>query len=184
MIILDVGWSRPLAGANDNGSGFLILMELGRRLALNRSVNADIRLLATGAEESGFFGIKDYLKRHKSELPTETLFINLECVGAEDLHWATGEEHLVKIEYNRKSFDLIDHLEGKELIPAVPKKHIIAPTDAGPVKTEGFDVVTLIGLKNGSIPEYYHQISDTFDKLDRKILTQASDIVEALIRNV
>lgn len=184
LIILDVGWSRPSAGANDNGSGLLVLMELGRRLAFDKPANADIRLLATGAEESGFFGIKDYLERHKSELPAETLFINLECIGAGTLHWATGEEHLNKIEYNKKGIDLIDRLEKKDSIPGLPKQRIISPTDAGPVKAGGFDVITMIGLKDGPIPANYHQISDTFDKLDPKVLTRASDILEALIRSI
>jgi hypothetical protein len=182
LIILDIGWSKPSAGANDNGSGILVLMELGRRLAFNKPANAAVLLLATGAEEFGFFGIKDYLKRHKSALPAGTLFINLECVGGGDLHWATGEEHLAKIEYRRDSFDLISGLEKGELIPALPRKHIVAPTDAGAVKAEGLKVAILIGLENGFVPVNYHKKSDTFDKLDLKKLAHAADIVEALVR--
>jgi Zn-dependent M28 family amino/carboxypeptidase len=175
--------SSPSPGANDNGSGILVLLELAERFSKEPSPHVSIRLLASGAEEAGFFGIKDYLKRHQELAKPETLFINLDCVGGGELHWAIGEGHLQQIPYPGAGLEALSELERRSGMAVLPRIPIVAPTDAGPVAKKGYKVLTLIGLDNKSIPPNFHKASDTFDRLDLAILKRAADIVELFIRN-
>jgi len=183
IVFVEMGFSKPSTGANDNGSGLLVLLEIARRFSLKKISNISVNLLATGAEEMGFFGIKHYVKYHKELDKDDTIFINLECVGGGTLYWATGEEYLMKLNYAQKGIDIINHFEKEGIIPSLPRTPIMAPTDAGPLAQNGFKVLTLIGLKDKTIPINYHRMSDTFDKLDRPLIIKAADIIEGIIRN-
>jgi Zn-dependent M28 family amino/carboxypeptidase len=181
IIFVQMAFSKPSPGANDNASGILVLLELARRFSVKKETKCALELLATGAEEMGFFGIKHYLKNHRELDRQETVFINLECVGGGILYWATGEEHLLKISYEKKGIEIIEQLEKKGIIPAIPRTTIISPTDAGPITRSGYNSLTLIGLKESGVPVNYHTSGDTFDRLNQETLKQAADIIERII---
>jgi hypothetical protein len=180
--VVQIGFSRPSPGANDNGSGFLVLLELARRFAADKPRRNTLHLLASGAEEAGFFGVKAFMKSH-AELDREsTLFINLESIGGGELHWVTSEGCLQGIATPPAGLALLDDLEKKSVIPVLPRLPILSPTDSTAIAKRGHNFVTLIALKDKSAPINYHRITDTFDKLDIGTLTTAADIVEKIVR--
>lgn len=183
MIVVQIGFSRSSPGANDNGSGLVVLLELARRFSADKPRRNTLHLLASGAEEAGFFGVKAFLKTHKELEPRKTLFINVESVGGGELHWVTSEGNLQRIEYPQSGISLLEKLENSNVIPSLPRAPILAPTDALALAKKDFDVVTLIALTKGTVPLNYHKISDTFDKLDTQTLTKATDVIEKIIRN-
>jgi len=183
FVMIQWGLSSPSPGANDNGSGVLVLLELAERFSIKPSAHVSIRLLATGAEEAGFFGIKDYLKHHQELAKPGALCINLDCVGGGELHWAIGESHLQHIPYPQPGLEALSELERRSGMAVLPRAPIMAPTDADPLAKKAYNVLTLIGLDNKSIPPNFHKSSDTFDRLDLAALKRAADIVELLIRN-
>lgn len=183
VMVFQWGCSAPSVGANDNGSGVLVLLELARRLGQRKPHGVSIRLLSTGAEEVGFVGMQDYIDRYGKELwDKNPLFINIECVGGGELHWGTGEGFLAKTYYPKPGLDIIRSLEQQGKIKELPRCFIISHTDAAALARQGFNVSTLIGLKDNTIPTHYHKSSDTFDQLDREKIKQAVDIIESIIR--
>lgn len=175
--------SAPSQGANDNGSGVLVLMELARRFSETKPKNVSIRLLATGAEEVGFVGIKEYINEHYEELSKrDALFLNIECVGGGELHWGTSEGFLVKTNYPRKGLETIETLEQSGTINKIPRTFIMSHTDSAAPARKGFGVVTLIGLKDKAVPANYHKASDTFDRLEKDRILEAADLIERVIR--
>lgn len=183
LILLNMLFSKKSQGANDNGSGLLVLMELARRFSKNNPNNIPITLLSTGAEEVGLTGIKNYIKNHPELDKENTLFINLECLGGGVLYWATGEHYFRKVDYPKKSLEIIQEMENNNIIPELPKIPLISPTDASPLANKGFTVVTLIGLIQGVVPSNYHKIDDTFDRLDIALLQKSADIIETIIES-
>jgi len=181
LTLLDMQLSKNSPGANDNGSGILVLMELARRFSQKKSKAVNFTLLATGAEEIGLAGIKHYIRQHPDLDKNNTLFINFECLGGGILHWATGEHYLRKLNYPQKGINIIRNLEKNGVIPELPKAPLISPTDATALASNEFNVVTLIGLIDGIVPSNYHSIGDTFDKLDQSLLLKSSSIVEKII---
>jgi hypothetical protein len=180
--VVQIGFSRSSPGGNDNGSGLVVLLELARRFSADKPRRNTLHLLASGAEEAGFFCVKAFMKTHKELDRRKTLFINVESVGGGELHWVTGEGNLQRVEYPRSGMALLDQLENNNAIPSLPRAPILAPTDASALAKKGFDVVTLIALKNGTVPLNYHKTSDTFDKLDTQALIKAADVIEKIIR--
>jgi hypothetical protein len=183
LVTIQWGLSKPSPGANDNGSGILVLLELAERFSKRPPADISVRFLATGAEETGFFGVKNYLRRHKEFDKRDTLFINLDSVGGGELHWAVGEATLENIAYPAQGLDILSEAERRSGGPVLPRIKINAPTDAGPVARQGYRVLTLIGLENESIPPNFHKASDTFDRLEPNVLKRAAEAVENFVRH-
>jgi len=79
-------------GALDNGTGVGTLLELARTWRPRPDAPAEVCWVATGAEEVGLDGARDFLRRHEGwcrEKPT--LVINLDSVGAGDRIYLAGE---------------------------------------------------------------------------------------------
>lgn len=158
-------------------------MELARRLAEDKPDGVNVKLLATGAEEAGFFGITAYNRLLKRQSGRRPFFINIDSVGGGKLTWGIAEESLARIDYPTEGIDVLNQMEAAAILPKLPKTCIIAPTDSSQIATSGFPVLTMIGLKDNAIPPNYHKRSDTFDRLDIQNLSTVSDIVETFIRN-
>jgi Zn-dependent M28 family amino/carboxypeptidase len=180
--VVQIGFSRPSPGANDDGSGLLVLLELARRFGADKPHRDTLHLLASGAEEAGFFGVKAFMRSHKELDRENTLFINLESIGGGDLHWVTSEGCLQRIATPRAGLAVLDDLEKINVIPVLPRAPILSPTDSTALGKKGYNFVTLIALKDKSSPINYHRVTDTFDKLDIPTLMTAADVIEKLIR--
>lgn len=68
------------AGANDNGAGSVILMELARQFAA-KPPKRTVRFCWFGSEELGLLGSFAYVKQHKEELDAVKYVINVDVAG-------------------------------------------------------------------------------------------------------
>lgn len=68
------------AGANDNGAGSVILMELARQFAANPPLRTT-RFCWFGSEELGLLGSFAYVEQHKDELDPIKFVINVDVAG-------------------------------------------------------------------------------------------------------
>lgn len=164
-----VGFSASeTVGANDNGSGVALVLALGEHLALNRPYGVEVILLFTGAEEVGCRGMRRFMTER--EFGPETLFINLDNLGAGDLHLLEGEGMLRYYRYDRELIELAHGVaQAGELRP---RKNLLLPTDAAAVCQAHCRVVTFIGFSpDGSIPNY-HWPTDRLESIDQLQLTR------------
>ncbi|MFQ6015697.1 MAG: M28 family metallopeptidase [Anaerolineae bacterium] len=87
LFILDT-MLRPKAdspGADDNGSGTALLLELARRLKEKPLENAEVFFAFWGAEERGLFGSRQFVREFDVRLDKEvTYIVNADCVGVGD----------------------------------------------------------------------------------------------------
>jgi len=73
-------------GADDNGSGVGVLLELAKHFKkLKIPDNFRIIFIAFGAEEAALVGSREYLKSHSKSLENCQLLINLDQVGGSDV---------------------------------------------------------------------------------------------------
>ncbi|NLY54351.1 MAG: Zn-dependent exopeptidase M28 [Firmicutes bacterium] len=68
------------AGANDNGAGSVILMELARQFAQQPPLRT-VRFCWFGSEELGLLGSFAYVKQHEAELDSIKFVINVDVAG-------------------------------------------------------------------------------------------------------
>ena len=67
-------------GANDNGAGSVILMELARYFTEHRP-RRTLQFIWCGSEESALLGSYDYVKRHEADMAHVILNINVDVAG-------------------------------------------------------------------------------------------------------
>jgi len=162
-------------GANDNGSGTAVLLELSRILSKHKPKRT-IELMSLGAEEVyGQLGSLNYCKSHKQELKDIKALVNVDmvAVGSElkiitEGHWPdksikttpwinsllfeTARKLGYKAEYGTCIHGTSD--EGRFIDAGVPSAWLWKPDDP-----------------------YYHTLEDTADKVNANDLKAVTDIV-------
>ncbi|KAL0249453.1 hypothetical protein GEMRC1_004685 [Eukaryota sp. GEM-RC1] len=93
-------------GANDNGSGVAVLLNVAKSLA-GSNLQHNVEFLATGAEESGTCGILEYISKNDI---SNTLFINLDNLGKGNLFVTTSEGILKKYKVNENLLKSVEAL--------------------------------------------------------------------------
>ncbi|GAB4415751.1 MAG: hypothetical protein Kow002_01060 [Anaerolineales bacterium] len=69
-------------GADDNGSGTAVVMDMAQRFKKNPTNNVEVFFAWWGAEELGLFGSRQFIRRFHKKLNKETFHIlNVDCVG-------------------------------------------------------------------------------------------------------
>jgi Peptidase family M28 len=163
-------------GANDNASGVAAAIALTERLQV-QPINARVTLLLTGCEEVGARGAAHFAGT--LEVNPETLVLNLDNLGAGDLHYATGEGMLQYHPYDPQTINLASSLAESQL--ARPLEYRLAYFDTLPFVLRAIPCLTLIALEDGRIPNW-HWPSDTLENVDAIAVGRAASFAEALAR--
>lgn len=72
-------------GADDNGSGCALTLELARRFTVHPTRAAQIFFAWWGAEEAGLFGSSQFIRRFAPQMdPAQVYLVNADCVGVGD----------------------------------------------------------------------------------------------------
>ncbi len=165
----------PSPGANDNGSGVAVALELASRL---QKANLPFWVLFTGAEESGTFGALHFWERHKDLLRSGVSVINLDNLGAGRLTLASMEGMW---EVFASSEDLRREIKAAALekgITLLERPYLGLSTDATVFLKRGGKAVTIIGLDERGLPPNWHWVTDTLENLHRPSLKNAVVMLE------
>lgn len=166
-------------GANDNGSGTAVLLELSRILSKHKPKRT-IELVSLGAEEVyGQLGSLNYCRSHKQELKDIKALVNVDMVAVgsklkiiTEGHWRdksikttpslnrllfqTARKLGYKAEYGTCILGTSD--EGRFIDAGVPSAWLWKPDDP-----------------------YYHTMEDTADKVNANDLKAVADIVASTV---
>lgn len=167
-------------GANDNLTGVLASVAVLKCLKESgiRFEHTEVAVLLTGSEESGLRGAFAWARKHKDEIlsdGTETVFVGLETLR----DW----DHLNI--YNRDLTGTVAHdagavklLDKASAACGRPLKHFsvfFGASDAAAVTKEGLRATCLAGM-DPTPADYYHNVKDTADNMDRKTFALGLDI--------
>ena len=189
-------------GADDNGTGVAVLLELARAIAL-QPLKYPVKLVAFDMEESGYFGSKDYADKLKAQKQSLRLMISLEMLGYCN-HNPNSQKYPSGLKYfypNSGNFialignlrtvpDLINlsaqiRKSGQlcEWLP-VPNRGLIVPdtrrSDHAPFWDNGYPAIMVTDTANMRNP-HYHQASDRIETLDLDFLAGVcGGLIEAI----
>ncbi|WP_438317336.1 M28 family metallopeptidase [Candidatus Caldatribacterium sp. SIUC1] len=160
----------PSPGANDNGSGVAVVLELSRIL---KERGIPFWAVITGAEESGNWGALHLIAKHGPKLRGKPI-VNLDNLGSGTLTLAT-HEGMWRIYEATPS--LVTEFQKLSLPFLAFRPYLGLSTDATPLLARGFPAVTIIALGEQGLPVNWHWHTDTVENLARDNLEKAVQLV-------
>lgn len=193
-------------GADDNGSGIVVLLELARIFATTPA-KYPLRLVAFDLEEYGLLGSSAYAKHLHANKEPLRLMISLEMLGYRD-STPNSQRYPAGLQYfypNTGDFiALIGNLSNLidlkkishsikttanipcEILP-VPLRGFVVPdtrrSDHAPFWDQGYAAIMITDTANMRNP-HYHNPTDTLDTLDLDFLTGVCQGLAAAIYNL
>ena len=160
-------------GANDNATGVGLVLTLAEHLRNSPLRHTRVWLACTGCEEVQHYGAIDFFRRHRSELvnPSAVVFEMLGCDGPA---WLIKEGIIIPFHADAGLVAIAEKLAEEH-----PEWEARATSISGG-NTEMADAlrarvpaITISGMGEGMGESYWHQVEDTYDKIDPQVLGRA-----------
>ena len=171
-------------GANDNLTGVLASVAVLKCLKESgiRFEHTEVDLVLTGSEESGLRGAFAWAKKHRDEIlssDVETVFIGLETLRDWDHLNIYTRDLTGTIAHDPGAVKLLDKASAACGRPLKHFSVFFGASDAAAITKCGLRATCLAGM-DPTPADYYHNIKDTADNMDRKTFALGLDIaVEA-----
>ena len=172
------------AGANDNASGVGMVLALAEQFSTQPLQHTRIFAVCTGCEEVQHYGMIDFYKRHRADMknPTALVFEMLGCSGPA---WVTKEGIIVPFFSDKRLVQMAESLAREhpewEAHPCVINGGNTEMADALRAQVPA---ITLTGMTKDGVSPYWHQLEDTFDKMDPVVMERAWNMTQAMIHRL
>ena len=178
LVFFFINFKRTVEGANDNLTGTMASVAIMKFLKDNdiRFENTEVVALASGAEESGLRGARNYTKRHMDELnEIPTIFVGLETLRDYDSMAIYQRDMTGTVKMDGRVCALLKKA-GQEAGLELPYSSVyIGASDAAAVQKLGVPAVTFAAMDPGP-PRYYHTRGDTADNMDMKTVEKCLEV--------
>jgi hypothetical protein len=172
------------AGANDNATAAGLVLTLANHFVKNPLQHTRVFAVCTGCEEVQHYGMIDWYKRHRAELknPKAVVFEMLGCAGPA---WLTKEGIIVPFKADAKMVSLIERLSSEHPEwSAYETKVSGGNTEMADAVRAKVPAITFFGMTREGVAPYWHQVEDTFDKMDPVVMEKTWNLVTAFIREL
>lgn len=170
-----------IRGANYNASGVAAMLRLAHSLASQPLETADVWLAATGSNETWMAGMRHLLSTHALD-KKHTYILNIEGVGAGQLHYLTAEGMLQLERASSPMLSAAAEVDGP--FGATPGCLRAVPTAAHAAMARGLHTLTVIGLDESGLPAHWNRHTDLLTEVDDEAIANAAGFCEALLRKL
>src|SRR3954453_4412638 len=113
-LLVDIGLSGVVPGANDNASGVATVLRLAERYGGDLE-HFDVWVLLTGGEEALGEGMREWMRHHRRALdPASTIFLNVDTVGGGTVRYARREGPLLGARPHPRLRELCEQLADED----------------------------------------------------------------------
>jgi hypothetical protein len=190
LIVLALTWQPDTTpythGANDNGSGAAIVLSLAERLRQSPLKNVEVWAMCSGCEEVGSHGVQAFVRRHRADLPG-LAGISVDNVGGKGagVCYTSVEGMLIPYRPSPELFGLAEKIKAERPdLNAYSMPYTTLHTDATCLMVNRVPSLSFVGLTpQGIIPDW-HQVTDTFDRVDSKPVECTEEFVLELLRRL
>jgi hypothetical protein len=161
------------AGANDNATGAGLVLALAGHLNSEPLRHSRVWLVCTGCEEVQHYGAIDFFRRHRADFH-HPLAVVLESLGCAGPAWLTQEGIIVPFRADGDLVALAQRLSDEH--PewgAYPTQIKGGNTEMADALRAGIPAITFMGMGPRGETPYWHQVEDTFDKMDPEVMERA-----------
>ncbi len=192
--------ANKVPGAVDNLSAVAIVLGLGKYLKQNPDIipeNTEVRLISFGCEEAGLRGAFRYVEEHHEELKTKNaICINMDTIQSinnfsiidfEPTTRTKHSDHVVKIltqsakdlgmpasKFSHGGSSFVEKLIGQ----------VTGGTDATAFSKAGLKAASIVAMDLKQMLNFYHQPTDTPDKIEKGVLEQVLKLCITSIKNI
>jgi hypothetical protein len=175
--------NKVVFGANDNLTAVAAILECGKFISQNRPENTEIWIISFAGEEH-MRGSKRFVSNHYKELKTrQALLLNLECLSADTYLVATAE-NMYFAKHSSLVFEKVSQAAKRVNIPIKVGPLRFAGSDAANFSRKGLHATTLFGLSSTGVPDYWHTLNDTPDKLSGPKIAKGVEIALQFVYDV
>ncbi|MBE0697795.1 MAG: M28 family peptidase [Anaerolineaceae bacterium] len=172
------------AGANDNATAAGIVLALAENYARSPLQHTRILAVCTGCEEVQHYGMIDFYQRHREGLknPKAIVFEMLGCAGPA---WLTREGIIVPFKPDPGLLHSVEELSDQH--PewgAYPSQISGGNTEMADAARFKVPAITLFGQTREGVSPYWHQLEDTFDKMNPEIMEKTWELTTGLIEKI
>jgi hypothetical protein len=172
------------AGANDNATAAGLVLTLADQIRQTPLEHTRVYLACTGCEEVQHYGAIDFFQRHRKDMlnPRALVFEMLGCAGPA---WLTKEGIIVPFYSDKGLVALAERLSQEN--PhwgAYPVQISGGNTEMADCARFNVPALTLFGLTPDGDAPFWHQVGDTFDKMNPDVMGKAYEMTWALIREI
>jgi hypothetical protein len=172
------------AGANDNATAAGLVLTLAEHFTKNPLQHTRLFAVCTGCEEVQHYGMIDWYTRHRAELknPRAVVFEMLGCAGPA---WLTKEGIIVPFKADAGMVALIERLAGEH--PewgAYEGKISGGNTEMADAVRAKVPAITLFGVTREGVYPYWHQVEDTYDKMNPVVMEKAWAMVMTVLQEL
>lgn len=161
-------------GAVDNGVGSATVFEIARLLARHAPVNEyTVDCVWFNGEELGIWGGNAYVQAHASD--SIVAMVNLDMPGRPTGLNVMGHDALIP--FARQFLAGLTGFAFTDSVISVPWSN----SDHQSFLLEGIPAFTFMGHLEKESVFHYHDVGDTFDKVDRRALVDASAVAAVLV---
>jgi preprotein translocase subunit SecG len=172
------------AGANDNASGVGMVLALAEEFAAQPLQHTRVFAVCTGCEEVQHYGMIDFYKRHQSDLKNPTALV-FEMLGCASPAWLTKEGIIVPFKADQRLVQMAESLAVEhpewDAHPAVISGGNTEMADALRCK---IPAITIAGITRDGFWPYWHQLADTFDKMNPELMEKTWNLTRAMINRL
>jgi len=191
--------ANKVPGAVDNLSAVAIVLALGKILKKNKELvpnNTEIRLISFGCEEAGLRGAFRYVAKHFDELKR----FEAECVNMDAIH---SKDNITIIDFEPSTRTKHSEIVVEKIVNAAKSSQIkikasamggsstfekivgqiTGGTDATAFSKAGIKAVNISAMDLNKMLKFYHQPTDTLDKIEKESLERVLQICIAYIMN-
>jgi Zn-dependent M28 family amino/carboxypeptidase len=171
-------------GANDNATAAGLVLTLAEQMKTEPLKHTRIWLVCTGCEEAQHYGAIDFFRRHKNELehPKALVFEMLGCGGPA---WLTDEGIIVPFHADQGLVRLAEQISSDHPeLNGYPTHITGGNTEMADALRLGIPAITITGLGPHGEAPYWHQVGDTYDKMDKSALARNYAFVWNMVQAV
>lgn len=170
LLCVEANHSPYTAGANDNATAAGLVIALAEHLQAEPLKNSRVWCVCTGSEETQHYGAIDFYHRHHQELvnPKAVIFEMLGCGGPA---WLIQEGIIVPFHASHEMVKIAVKIGAAHPdLQAHPSVIAGGNTEMADALRNGIPAICLNGLTEKGGAPYWHQPTDTFDKMDPAIM--------------
>jgi hypothetical protein len=169
------------AGANDNASAVGMVLALAEELTAHPLQQTRVFAVCTGCEEVQHYGMIDFYKRHLSDLKNPSALV-FEMLGCASPAWLMKEGIIVPFKADQHMVQIAERLASKhpewDAHPVVISGGNTEMADALRCK---IPAITITGTTREGVSPYWHQLVDTFDKMDPVVMEKTWEMTRAMV---